>query len=323
MRCIFTYVQDCIYLLIYIIWNNVLGAQVSSKHVLNVFFSGGFCGLRCVDILRISIVYPTTHSDMSNDNTISQNTEINSKKSMFMGINTSDTDMNALIQSLIAIPHHAWPNLPDPFHLFLTLPTLFIYRRPHPIHTHLYQYRVYAHFDGISPEVLAKVYTDMEYRKQWDQNFIHHERLDSPHVGYQRYVVKYPYPLNHREYIYRFQQEKRTLSSKLSWSEIDVDDDSKNTSIIVLNGESAPGIVHDQIKLGKGRTRVVHYEQVVIARSITTGSDGCEVWMSYFEDPAGAIPSFIVNWAAKTGVPAFVNGLKSACHHYAAQRRNS
>jgi len=38
--------------------------------------------------------------------------------------------------------------------------------------------------------------------------------------------------------------------------------------------------------------------------------------MHYYDDPKGNIPSMIINWAAKTGVPGFLTNMKKACGNY-------
>ncbi|KAJ1653951.1 RNA helicase [Dispira simplex] len=38
--------------------------------------------------------------------------------------------------------------------------------------------------------------------------------------------------------------------------------------------------------------------------------------MHYYENPGGAIPDFIVNWAMKAGIPAFIKNLHDACQRY-------
>jgi len=38
--------------------------------------------------------------------------------------------------------------------------------------------------------------------------------------------------------------------------------------------------------------------------------------MHYYDDPKGMIPTMIINWAAKTGVPNFMTTLEKACANY-------
>lgn len=40
------------------------------------------------------------------------------------------------------------------------------------------------------------------------------------------------------------------------------------------------------------------------------------VFMYYFDNPGGQIPSWVVNWAAKNGVPNFLKDMVKACQNY-------
>ncbi|KAG0259721.1 hypothetical protein BG011_002421 [Mortierella polycephala] len=48
--------------------------------------------------------------------------------------------------------------------------------------------------------------------------------------------------------------------------------------------------------------RVEEYRQDVVMVPSEDGK-GCHVWFGYFDDPKGHIPSSIVNWATKSGIP--------------------
>jgi hypothetical protein len=40
------------------------------------------------------------------------------------------------------------------------------------------------------------------------------------------------------------------------------------------------------------------------------------VVLDYFDDPKGALPKSLVNWAVQYGVPAYVRNLSMACARY-------
>jgi hypothetical protein len=46
----------------------------------------------------------------------------------------------------------------------------------------------------------------------------------------------------------------------------------------------------------------------------------CRFIMHYRDDPGGSIPSFLVNWAASSGVGSFVKSMTDACRKYADWR---
>ncbi|XP_071240787.1 phosphatidylcholine transfer protein-like [Salvelinus alpinus] len=63
-----------------------------------------------------------------------------------------------------------------------------------------------------------------------------------------------------------------------------------------------------------GVQRVNDYKQTVAMES--DGACGTKVFMNYFDNPGGNIPTWLVNWAAKSGVPAFLTDMQKACGNY-------
>lgn len=39
-------------------------------------------------------------------------------------------------------------------------------------------------------------------------------------------------------------------------------------------------------------------------------------FMHYYDDPKGSIPSMLINWAARSGVPDFLSKMEVACNQY-------
>ena len=141
-------------------------------------------------------------------------------------------------------------------------------------------------------ETLAMVYTSTAFRKSWDDYCIEFANLQDD-IYY--YLVKYPWPLSNREYVYQAQQ--RTM---------------KDGSIVFL-GSSFPDHASLQPEK-KGVVRIVDYQQRLVLRD---GPDGlCDVVSFYSDDPRGNIPSAVVNWAASTGVPKFFDKMEQACGKY-------
>ncbi|KAG0364847.1 hypothetical protein BC939DRAFT_433957 [Gamsiella multidivaricata] len=68
--------------------------------------------------------------------------------------------------------------------------------------------------------------------------------------------------------------------------------------------------------------RVEEYRQDVVMVPSEDGK-GCYVWFGYFDDPKGHIPSSIVNWATKHGIPGFLKGIQDACLRRAAAQEAS
>uniref|UniRef100_A0A8C7NYW8 Phosphatidylcholine transfer protein n=1 Tax=Oncorhynchus mykiss TaxID=8022 RepID=A0A8C7NYW8_ONCMY len=108
--------------------------------------------------------------------------------------------------------------------------------------------------------------------------------------------VKYPFPLSNRDYVYV--RERR-----------DVDVDSRK--IWVVLAKSSP---QSPLPEKSGVQRVNDYKQTVAMES--DGACGAKVFMNYFDNPGGNIPTWLVNWAAKSGVPAFLTDMQKACGNY-------
>lgn len=52
------------------------------------------------------------------------------------------------------------------------------------------------------------------------------------------------------------------------------------------------------------------------------GGCGTKVFMNYFDNPGGMIPTWLVNWAAKKGVPGFLTDMQEACSNYSNYCQN-
>uniref|UniRef100_A0A4W5N113 START domain-containing protein n=1 Tax=Hucho hucho TaxID=62062 RepID=A0A4W5N113_9TELE len=108
---------------------------------------------------------------------------------------------------------------------------------------------------------------------------LHEKDYDGHSVIY--WEVKYPFPLSNRDYVYV--RERR-----------DVDVDSRKIWVVL--------------------SKMNDYKQTVAMES--DGACGTKVFMNYFDNPGGNIPSWLVNWAAKSGVPAFLTDMQKACGNY-------
>ncbi|KAI8331612.1 hypothetical protein EDC96DRAFT_451753 [Choanephora cucurbitarum] len=165
-----------------------------------------------------------------------------------------------------------------------------IYRQ---LHQGLYRYRSIGTWTDIKADTLAHVYLDLEFRKQWDKNMLGYQLFE----GGTLFQMKYPWPLAHRDYAYVIEKRK-------------VQDDQRQYQVIL--GQSLPASVYPE---QKGVVRIDDYMQHICITA-TEDTKGCHIFMDYFDDPKGNIPKAILNWAAKTGVPAFIDHLKHACRQY-------
>uniref|UniRef100_A0A8I3P432 Phosphatidylcholine transfer protein n=2 Tax=Canis lupus TaxID=9612 RepID=A0A8I3P432_CANLF len=162
--------------------------------------------------------------------------------------------------------------------------------------TGLYEYKVFGVLDNCLPDVLADVYMDLDYRKQWDQYVkeLYEKECNGETVVY--WQVKYPFPMSNRDYIYIRQRR-------------DLDLDGRKIHVILAQSTSVP-----QIAERSGVVRVNQYKQSLAIES--DGKKGSKVFMYYFDNPGGLIPSWLINWVAKGSVPVFLNDMANACQRY-------
>ncbi|GAA6084759.1 phosphatidylcholine transfer protein, partial [Tachysurus ichikawai] len=114
--------------------------------------------------------------------------------------------------------------------------------------------------------------------------------------------VKYPFPLSNRDYVYVRERRDLLVDGRKIW--------------MVLARSS--DVSHCPEK--SGVIRVKDYKQTVVMES--DGAQGIKVFMNYFDNPGGNIPTWLINWAAKTGVPGFLKDLQDACSKYSNHCKN-
>ncbi|XP_028935846.2 phosphatidylcholine transfer protein [Ornithorhynchus anatinus] len=137
---------------------------------------------------------------------------------------------------------------------------------------------------------------DLDYRRQWDEYVkeLREQECEGKKIVY--WEVKYPFPMSNRDYVYV--RERR-----------DLDVNGQKVSVILAKSVSVP-----QCPEKSGIVRVKGYKQSLAIRG--DGKKGCRVYMYYFDNPGGQIPSWLINWAAKNGVPNFLRDLQRACRGY-------
>ena len=64
------------------------------------------------------------------------------------------------------------------------------------------------------------------------------------------------------------------------------------------------------VPVKKGKVRVVGYKQFMC---IVKSDKGCKIYFHAVDRPGGNIPASIINWAAKKGIPNYLNTVKKAC----------
>ncbi|XP_074870464.1 phosphatidylcholine transfer protein [Carettochelys insculpta] len=160
----------------------------------------------------------------------------------------------------------------------------------------LYSYKIFGGLADCPPELCADVYMDLDYRKQWDQYV--KELCEKTYNGKRiiYWEVKYPFPLSNRDYVYIRERRDMDIGGRKIW-------------VVLANSVSLP-----EFPEKPGIIRVKSYEQSLVLES--DGKTGSKVYMYYFDNPGGMIPSWLINWAAKSGVPAFLKDMQKACLNY-------
>ncbi|KAF9150600.1 hypothetical protein BGX21_005656 [Mortierella sp. AD011] len=170
--------------------------------------------------------------------------------------------------------------------LFTEVSNFKVYRRP-VANSALKEYKVLGAFPDLPARYLLRVYTDLDLRKTWDKHMAGWKQLEDNRL---HFTSKFPWPLSPRDYVY----------------ELKVQD--FPGGVYCINGKS----VEDKAMPEKpGTVRVDEFRQDVIIQPTEDGN-GSNIWFGYFDDPKGNIPSSIINWAAKSGVPGFLNSLRNA-----------
>lgn len=194
----------------------------------------------------------------------------------------------------------AWGELDEPvlsggWELFTDTMGVQIYRL-YDQQTGLYEYKVYGGLAECPADLCADVYMDLDYRKQWDTNV---KALQEEETGEDRVIyweVKYPFPLSNRDYVYVRERQ-------------DLDIGERKIFVILAKSVSVPRWPEKS-----GVIRVNGYKQSLAIES--DGKNGCKIFMYYFDNPGGMIPLWLINWAAKSGVPNFLRDMQKACRGY-------
>ncbi|KAK1785661.1 hypothetical protein P4O66_019007 [Electrophorus voltai] len=198
----------------------------------------------------------------------------------------------------------------------------------------LYEYKVFGSL-STTPELCADVYMDLGYRKQWDSYVKELYEMDCGGLKAIYWEVKYPFPLSNRDTDrQRDRQTERGRQAGISpcvcvgtvlldhmtqyvyvRERRDLEVDGRKIWVVLAKSSEV-----SQCAEKPGVIRVKDYKQSVALES--DGSKGSKVFMNYFDNPGGNIPTWLVNWAAKSGVPAFLTDMQKACGRYTAYCRN-
>ncbi|VDI47308.1 phosphatidylcholine transfer protein-like [Mytilus galloprovincialis] len=160
----------------------------------------------------------------------------------------------------------------------------------------LYEYKIYGTLSDVLPDCSADVYMDLEYRKVWDSyaKELYEKEENGKKVIY--WNVNYPWPMSNRDYVYKREMRELEHNGNKVW---------------IVMAESTECL---SIPEKSGVIRVDDYKQSCVLT--TDGKQGSKAFMRYYDNPKGMIPTWLINWGAKTGVPSFLTMMQEACRGY-------
>ncbi|KAF9279086.1 hypothetical protein BGZ88_000177 [Linnemannia elongata] len=170
--------------------------------------------------------------------------------------------------------------------LFSQVPNFKVYRRSVP-NSSLKEYKVLGSYPDLPTRYLLRAYTDLDFRKSWDSNMIGWRALPNHRL---HFTAKFPWPLYPRDYVYELRTQEFA------------------EGVVCVNGKS---VFDEAAPERSGTVRVDDFRQDVVIQPTEDGR-GCNIWFGYYDNPKGNIPSSIINWAAKSGIPSFLNSMRDA-----------
>ncbi|KAF9096112.1 hypothetical protein BGX23_011921 [Mortierella sp. AD031] len=181
-----------------------------------------------------------------------------------------------------AIAEMKAPNIAT-WDLFSEVPNFKVYRRSVP-NSSLKEYKVLGSYPGLPT---LRAYIDLDYRKSWDSNMIGWKALPNHRL---HFIANFPWLLYPCDYVYELRTQEFA------------------EGVVCVNGKS---IFDESAPERSGTVRVDEFRQDVVIQPTEDGR-GCNIWFGYYDNPKGNIPSSIINWAAKSGIPSFLNSMRDA-----------
>lgn len=184
------------------------------------------------------------------------------------------------------------PDLSE-FEFFTESTGVKVYRRYNKT-SGLYDYKTMGGID-VPVDTCFAVYTDLEYRKKWDSYVkeLYQFEEDGKKGVYWR--VAFPFPLSNRDYAFVRETREFDLNGK---------------HIYVCLGRSA------EFTSKKEKSGVVRVNDFLQSMIFTSDGNGTKAFMHYYDNPRGMIPTWLINWAAKSGIPGFLAKMVIACNSY-------
>lgn len=137
-----------------------------------------------------------------------------------------------------------------------------------------FEHRIEANFPGASPEAVQNAFCDLDLRRVWDKEMVdgHYDATSQTAC----YIQRYPFPFRPRQFNYH----QFTALQKIHGTPCLVIAQLADTSQYKICSNTAYVTVSD-------------FHQLLILQPSGTG--GCRLVFSCFEEPTGLVPGFMIN----------------------------
>ena len=141
-------------------------------------------------------------------------------------------------------------------------------------------------------------------RNYWDDYCLEAARRDDPATKKTAYYwqLSYPFPLSNRDYCFVRESRKLTIGGR---------------HVYVTLAKSEPSQVFPE---RSGVIRVKDYFQQ--SGMMSDGKEGTMAYMTYYDNPEGMLPTWLVNWAASNGGPQYLKVMHRSCSQYSEWRES-
>eukprot|EP00056_Hartaetosiga_gracilis_P005223 m.82625 g.82625 ORF g.82625 m.82625 type:complete len:324 (-) comp12092_c1_seq5:509-1480(-) len=165
----------------------------------------------------------------------------------------------------------------------------------------LYEYMTMGFARDMDMHDFYEVLMDYDYMNDWHAFCKELEPLTSEWEGnVYRFLTKLPFVAN-REYIF-YRKACRTTH--------------KGKETYIIMSESTRDCTTTPPLKSKRVVRVPKHKQVIIAVHNEEDRLKPYIYMFYYDDPGGSLPSFLINWVAKTAAPQFLKDMRKAISKY-------
>lgn len=135
-------------------------------------------------------------------------------------------------------------------------------------------------------------------RNHWDTYCVSAERKQDPDTSKTAYYwqLNYPFPLYNRDYCFVRESKKICRDDKILYVTL-----ARSERFEIFSERS-------------GVIRVKDYFQK--AGMVSDGKSGTIAYMTYYDNPEGMIPTWLINWAASIGGPQYLKLMHKSCAQY-------